>query len=215
MKAPFSSKKVGLLLVAGVTVYVALAWESPHESNRGEQSWVAKAFAETSGTRLKAKLITGSDGSKLFDPEVLHDSMLQADCAFATAADGLQRCLPILAPSSTDGSAMIYYTDDQCQNGFVLVPAAPGGCTQYVPKYAYAWDPTPTCAQTAADGAAIPRHIYPVGALLQPQGQRYVRNGLGACSPALSGPSGDFIAYSLGAELPASSFVAGTAATGP
>jgi hypothetical protein len=168
-----------------------------------------------SGTRLKARCIGGGDGSQVFMRGRLFDSELGVDCAFRTAGDSMLRCLPTLAPSALDGWGRTFYTDDQCQNGFVLVEKGPGGCAQYVPKYVYRSEPAPLCSQTAQDAAAIPLHIYPVGALIQPAGQRYARNGSGICVPAQGGPSGDFVAYQLGAELPAQGFVSGTRSEEP
>src|SRR5260370_16789923 len=52
----------------------------------------AMADATQSGTRLKVKYYAGADGSKQFFG--LHDSQLNVDCNFITAADGVSRSLP-------------------------------------------------------------------------------------------------------------------------
>jgi hypothetical protein len=167
------------------------------------------------GTRLKARCIAASDGAQILLRGRLFDSDLGVDCAYRTAADGMLRCLPTVGSRTLDGWGRTFYTDDQCENGFVLVEKGPAGCTQHVPTYVYHSEPSPLCSQTTHDAAAIPLHIYPVGALLEPPGQRYARNGLGVCGPAQGGPGGIFVAYQLGAELPAQGFVAGTRSEEP
>lgn len=58
-----------------------------------------------SGSRIVAKTLVGSDGSRQFVG--WRDSTLGVDCAFATASDGRTRCLPG-APASGWTPAIIY-----------------------------------------------------------------------------------------------------------
>jgi hypothetical protein len=208
-------KQMALVLSGGGTVYVVLAMRVHHAPEGGLELTdpVSIARAEISGTRLKAKYISGADGSQLYVAEVLHDSQLDVDCTFANAADDTKRCIPT-APSSSasDASGRIYYRDSMCKgSAYVWLDPAPQGCTFNAPKYVYSYSQPPYCApnNVAADALA---HIFPVGTLAGPPGGGYFApNPQGTCGPA-SGPPNQqqYVHYSLGSELPASSFVAGT-----
>lgn len=194
-------KNVAMLLSGLGALYVSLALHGGSDS-------VAAARAETSGTRLKAKVTTGSDGSKLYDAEVLYDSTLDVDCKFEKASDGMQRCLPTAPPTwVTDNS--VVFTDDKCMNGIVGLFPAPQGCAQSVPKYVQGGVPATQCEIAVGDYKLA---IYQVGALNQSApGPRWTRNGADMCVSA--NPPQDRVWYNITAEVAPSSFVPGTAGT--
>jgi hypothetical protein len=146
---------------------------------------VPPAMADpTNGQRLKATYRQGEDGSKEFVAGVWFDSGRNENCSFALASDGKLRCLP-------NGQATSVYADSQCTTAIVMGPA---GCT--APSYAIGMDNT-TCGTGGA-------HVYKIGAAAAPttvyasaQGQCF------SAGPAATGYS----YYSVGAEIPASSFV--------
>lgn len=74
------------------------------------------ALGYENGSRLRAVVTVGSDGSRKF--ETFHDSLLGADCTFRTATDGTQRCMP-----STQGTDTLHnFIDPDCtQPAFVTV----------------------------------------------------------------------------------------------
>jgi hypothetical protein len=144
----------------------------------------------TSGSRLKAKFFTGEDGSKVYVPGTMVDTMRGEDCSIQVAADGMTRCLP--APAQTNE----YFADMGCTQALALKPR---GCQ--APKEITA-SGIPTCA-----GAKV----FSISGRFT--GKVY------SGSPALCGvppdPSANWDLYSLGAEIPPSSFVAGTAGQDP
>lgn len=168
---------------------------------------VSLALAETSGTRLKAKVTTGADGSKLFDAETLRDTTLDADCAFHTASDGVQRCLPIVGPNAYNDAATYAFKDDQCTQQVVFLPASPGGCTQIVPKYVHDYVPAPVCGTTEPE---LGIRVYQTQGAAGTVTGTYRKNAQGSCVAVnLSLP--DRVPYDLSAELAPTTFVAGTA----
>jgi hypothetical protein len=213
------TKQTTMILASGAALYVAIAAFSTTDTAGGRLSFwqkllhpVPAALADLSGGRLKSKYIAGADGSRLYEPDVLHDTTLDVDCAFGTAADGQLRCLPTLAPSASSGWGVFYYSDPQCTKPEVILNAPAAGCAADPPKYIYLQDPVPYCG---APAGGTPMHIYPVGALIGafPAGA-YVING-GECKTPQGYPQGNFIFYELGNELPASTFAAGTPGTDP
>src|SRR5690242_779035 len=139
------AENVLLFLSGAAASYVLLALgagsTTPATSLLGDP--VPEAHAETTGTRLSAKVTTGSDGSQLFEPEVLHDAKLDVDCRFHKAADDSIRCLPVL--ESAGYSIGWAFLDDQCQDRVIFVDATGGGCEQWVPKYVFTNTSTPLC----------------------------------------------------------------------
>lgn len=59
---------------------------------KGDGAVAAKRRELKGGSRLKAKIVTGEDGSEAAIG--LYDTKLGVDCAFAQAEDGKMRCLP-------------------------------------------------------------------------------------------------------------------------
>lgn len=212
-------KYVASALVGGGVVYLALAIRVPLPRGMAELEQavtdpVPPALAETSGTRLKAKYVTGSDGSQIFDPEVLHDTQLGVDCKFHLAADDTVRCLPIVEPEGVRGDGLAnFYTDAACTQGLIWLQGPPAGCTLTPPKYVHRYGPAPYCG-AGPDGNSL--RIFEVGALLgRPPGPLYQLNGSGQCVGTVSPTEQSWVAYALDAELPPSAFVAGTMGTGP
>lgn len=82
------------MLGGSILIYVIMAACSGAERPGllgGTSVSEAKADGNASGTRLKVKRYAGADGSSLLVS--LHDSQLNVDCGFSTAADG---CAPAL-----------------------------------------------------------------------------------------------------------------------
>ncbi|MFO0763048.1 MAG: hypothetical protein U0359_41815, partial [Byssovorax sp.] len=152
---------------------------------------VPEAAAEpVSGSRLKAKYQVSDDGLKIYLPGSYYDSERGEDCIFEPAADGKERCLPI----GSGATAGTYFLDPSCTQDVALAFA---GC---VTKYAY------TVEQSACSLMFGKIHIYPTGAPLQPA-QVYHKSGASCVGTA---PPENFTLLSVGAEVPASSFVAGS-----
>jgi hypothetical protein len=142
------------------------------------------------GTRLKAEYRVAADGSKEYLAGVWYDSQRSEDCAFATAGDGQQRCIP-------DGAAASVFADSMCTKPIVALAA---GCS--APTYVLTAG-NATCSATPAT------HVFAVGAATTPV-TLYVPNG-SSCFPA--GPPGSgFTYYGVGDEVAATQFVAATKA---
>ena len=171
----------------------------------------------SSGTRLKRMFLQGNDGTDDLTRTYVAwpipnspypygryetqwwDSLRQEECAYQIAADGQVRCLP------TDTASLVLYFASPCTQPAVAIQPAPPACPQDIPKYAATTDPA---ACSPGGGGVV--HIAPVGAYL------------GASSCYFSGPgcsSGcsniTYLFYAVGAEVPASSFVAGAMQNDP
>ena len=152
---------------------------------------VATAAADPiSGTRLKARFRLATDGAKEYLPGTWYDSLRSEECAFTTAADGQERCLP-------DGSSASVFADSACTMPILLTQT---GCA--APLYAI-----------TIDGASCSTplgltHVLAVGASVSPSAL-YVQAGGSNCITIGSPPSG-YTLSSVGAEIPASSFVSAT-----
>jgi hypothetical protein len=78
---------------------------------QGEPGDSAKADAQT-GSRLKRRFRTGSDGSRAFD--ALFDPEMGMGCTWLLAADGSDRCLPF---ESHSVPIALRYLDAECKEG--------------------------------------------------------------------------------------------------
>jgi hypothetical protein len=168
-----------------------------------------------SGSRLRAKYVTSADGARQFVG--WYDSQRQEDCRFDVAEDGETRCMPIAAQLGSQLSVS-GYADSACKNQLaVFNPSAQGSSSAVVDA----------CAITAASTAIVNGGVNCGGAVIQnkmmsatrldPNATTYVSGPTG-CSPAPPGSnvaSGTQVAYSIGAPIPASSFVKGTEQVGP
>lgn len=88
-----------------------------------------------SGTRLRAHVVTSSDGAK-GATGVWRDTMRQEDCAFRGAVDGKLRCLPVVDAGNVSSQ---YFSDAQCTTPYVETVK---GCT---PKYAVRYETFGAC----------------------------------------------------------------------
>ncbi len=164
----------------------------------------AKADITTSGTRLKANYFVGTDGSKQF--QSWHDSQLNLDCNFLTSTvDGTTRCLPVSA-----GSFIGYYTDPQCSQKLVAATTCSPGL--YLTVYETG---TSTCVPTSVAHVFAPGSQY-TGATVFVMTTVYSPDA-GANVPACVSTSAatTLTYYTLGAEVPMSTFVQATIQTDP
>jgi len=165
---------------------------------------IPRAWADLAGTRLKPRYTLGADGSKLFDPEVLHDSQLGVDCKFALAADGKLRCLPT---GSDSLMVEVDYTDSKCTVPMALlgwaIPTPPTGCNLVLPKYVYQQGPKDRCSSEPLN------YVFPVDGTIT-TADRYVKNGTD-CTLATKGEN----VVLLKPEAAATTFAEGTAGTDP
>lgn len=141
------------------------------------------------GSRLKPRYRLGDDGAKEFLAGSWWDAQRGEECSFGPAADGKIRCLP----AATD---FRYYADASCTTPMVLLQ---GACTP--PKYGL----STTDAACGLDPGAS--HIYSIGAATTPA---MIYGKSGASCFAIGPASSDYQYYTVGAEVPASSFVAST-----
>lgn len=149
---------------------------------------VSSANAEP-GSRLKRKFRDAEDGAREFLTGVWWDSQRQEDCSFTLAADGKMRCLP-------PGNEFRYFADAQCNTPMVMMQ---GACSP--PKYG-------TSATEAACGLDAPStHVFAIGGPTSPA-MIYGKSG-SACF-AIGPTTPDWQYFSVGAEIPANSFVAAT-----
>jgi len=147
----------------------------------------------TSGSRLRAKWLTTTDGFQLFMG--WHDTQLSLDCFFVPAADGQMRCLPAVG---------------QYANGYDFADAA---CTQPLAYFTpYGACTTPPSLLLNYDNTACPTrtHIYAVGVTV---GVNHYALQNGTCMPTMGQPTGTY--YALGPELSPSMYAIGTPQNGP
>jgi hypothetical protein len=156
----------------------------------------AAADPYQSGSRLKAKYYAGADGSKEFIG--WHDSLMNNDCSFRTAADGMVRCLP------TSASGGVYWGNAQCTQ---LLAAVPIGCPQ--PTYV---------TSTSGSGACGPFtvHLFTTGPMITPGPMIYVGTGPQDCTGQPStNVSGIYDFYPSDLEQDPTTYVAATMQTEP
>lgn len=138
-----------------------------------------------SGSRLKARTLVGSDGSR--SPSGWFDTETNAECTWRLAADGQQRCLPV-APFA------VYYGDAGCNQPL----GTADGCG--VPSKMLS-------ISSACDGAV---KVYEVGGVVGVGPTLYIRTGA-TCTAVPAPPS---VYYTL-TEEPLTEYVAATVETGP
>jgi hypothetical protein len=138
-----------------------------------------------SGSRLRARVYEGTDGSKQFVG--WYDNQRKENCSIAVAADGKLRCLPEAAYNG------VLFTDAQCT--VPLGQQSPKGCT--APKYIDV-----PAAQTC--GGTYPRRRFPAGTTTF-VGQAYaLLNGM--CQATTIYPQSIDYFPANGPEIPAGSF---------
>ena len=148
----------------------------------------------TSGTRIKARVISTADGAKAFAG--YYDTTLSTACSFQRAADDTLRCLP-----TTNSYLGTFYADSGCSTPLAYAT----GCA---PTYAYQTEATTTCVDTGYGGSSARYHVYTVGAPFA--GQAWSGTP-GACNMTTA----PYPLYSVGSEVPASSFAAGSVDIAP
>ncbi len=119
-------------------------------------------------------------------PTGWYDSEMGVACVFRKASDGQTRCLP-------NGPTIIYYSDDTCATPMVVATCAPGGHALLI--------------EDSCTGAA---RVFPIGGSISPA-NAYVKVGASCTNVVDPAPP----IYSVGAEIPASSFVGTTLETEP
>jgi len=140
----------------------------------------------------------GSDGTILYQGYKLHDAQLNLDCNPSPAADGQSRCIPV-----PNGFLVWSFSDASCTQKLALVLSS--SCP--TPTPAYAWESV--IFNVCTNGNSAGTRVYPIGAEFT--GQTY--NGCATCVPPTCSSANrvqGYRYYSLGAEVPASSFVAFT-----
>ena len=153
----------------------------------------AAADPNQSGSRLNVNYYAGTDGSKL-SRGTMHDSMLNVDCSFLTASDGTLRCMP------TGGAGLSFFADSACSHPFALQLA-----TCSAPLYAVSF-----AASTTGCGSVDVWHVFPItGAYTE---MAYYSGTPSSCTgpTTIPGPYATYNFYSVGAELPPSTFVQAT-----
>jgi hypothetical protein len=151
----------------------------------------ASADENQSGSRLKTQRMVGTDGSSQFVG--FYDSQLAVACSFVVAADGKTRCVP-------SGSAVAVVTSGYADSGCTQ-PRAAIGSTCTTPKYAIEGVGTAGCPNTPEV------QTYSVGSLFS--GTVY-DSVAGKCDMLNGSETAGYAFYSLGAMVPASSFVEGS-----
>jgi hypothetical protein len=158
----------------------------------------AAADTNESGTRLRARYWTGSDGSRQFIG--WRDTGRNEDCAVGTASDGQLRCLPTLSTgcSGTVATGMwagYVYSDASCTIPAVAVNAESASTVQYVTSGAS--DSSTGCTRYVTT-------VYSVG---DRAASVYTLSGATCSAYPMSSA---YVAFNLGAEVAPSSLVAMT-----
>jgi hypothetical protein len=196
IRMPMRSAWVALLLGAAV----ACSSGSTPDGPRLPSSRLA------GGTRLKANWFSGPDGVGRPQTRWLgqfHDTLLDIDCDFEVAGDGVLRCLPVdpYRARTLGGPSSYTFADPACTRRLI----SPGPSCLVPPVWHAELDP-----------AACPaRHRrWAVGARVADADPVYDRDATGACVPyALAAPfRGDF--YPLGAELDATAYASAVVSDG-
>lgn len=165
---------------------------------------VAEAAADPnqSGTRLKVHYYAGADGSK--QTAGMHDSMLNVDCYFQPMSDGTQRCVPIYGGTGGQAAVQTYFADAACTQALATTFK---GCAP--PAYAINYVSAPAC-----DWQYV-WHVYSIGTPYT-GASMYSLSGSTCSGPTpTSGLSSTYDIYTVGAELPPTTFVQATLQTEP
>jgi len=146
----------------------------------------------TSGSRLRVRYLAGADGSREFIG--FFDSQRNENCLFGggtvRASDGTIRCLPSEAVAY---QSAFYFEDAAC-----TVRLAAALKSQCPPKYA---------AMYSSAQCPLTETIYPILSAFTPGGAIYYVNASAQCV-AYPGSLTSYDLYTVGDEIPPSSFVA-------
>jgi hypothetical protein len=156
----------------------------------------ALAAPDQPGARLKARYLEADDGSRQFLG--WYDPARDASCRFTVASDGAWRCLPEGAASGT------FFADSSCTTPLATVPK---GCA--APAYV-----TVRQASSCASSEFSER-VFAIGDRFTASLAYWVAGS--ACAPTTSGDFSfsPYDLYTVGDEIPASSFVGATSQTEP
>jgi hypothetical protein len=157
----------------------------------------ANADETQSGSRLKANYYVGGDGSKQFVGYFTDTARNNEHCYFSTAADGSTRCLPIVGDASANYSGGPFFSDAACTTTIAL-----SSCS--TPAYV---------AENETGGGcpvAINTHIFALGSTYA--GTVY-QGGATTCTAVTASALKGYVLFSVGPEVPASSFQQATIQT--
>lgn len=169
----------------GDDVYIG---PDPTGGSGGVGGAASKQAGYTSGTRLKARTLTGADGSQQLVG--WYDSGRGENCTFRLAGDGTMRCLP-----DATAVGVIAFADAGCT---VPVAIIRKGAANTAPPPAYVGSLDPTTGQL---------RVYATGVVT---GSLYLGNPLSCVQSGLNNSTET--AYASGNELAASNFVSATEA---
>jgi hypothetical protein len=147
-----------------------------------------------SGSRLKVRVQTSSDGGK--QAVGWYDSMLKINCVFQAAADGQQRCVP-----QSSATAAPYFAAG-CTTKLAGIPTSYASCP---PTYAYSSEAATGC--TEYNQPAYKTHYYTVGAAYTDT-MAYYLSGVNCMSTPVANTGYAF--YQVGTEIDPTTFAAGS-----
>ncbi len=151
-----------------------------------------------SGTRIKARVQSTPDGAKAFAG--FYDSTLATPCTFNRAADDAVRCLP--ANVAYTGT---YWGDSGCTT---LIAYSTTGCAA---TWASKYETTASCVDTGVYTSSARTHVYSIAGA-------YSGSMVWVGSPAsctMTTPPAGWAFFTLGSEVPASTFSAGSVDIAP
>lgn len=152
-------------------------------------------FQARSGSRIKMRVLATPDGAKQF--QGWHDTQLDVDCGFLVAADNQTRCLPTQRLLNLG-----YFADSSCMEPVYITVVGPGCSAPVFDSYVVVQSAQPGGCTTYRD------HVFD-GASLHGGGV-YTKNTEGACVEGTPPPPSTYPGYTVGAEVPASMFQAGS-----
>lgn len=140
-----------------------------------------------SGDRIKARVLTTPDGARVLDG--WRDTLLGVDCFFVDYGDGVKRCYP-MKNAAFHGT---YYANAECVEDVSSFPTSLVPCGT-LPLYSVG-SVAPQCNEARLEYTAVIAQITPTQLFIKINDQCVV-----ATMPA------DTIFYSLGADVPLSTF---------
>lgn len=158
----------------------------------------AKAEPVTSGSRLKAKVLTGTDGSRQVNAYVFRDTALNADCTYTKMADGNTYCVPTAGYGTPSPN---YYSTPNCGTPIAAFTTI-STCAPLPDAISFKAAVTPPSC-----GGDVGPRMYQRGPQLS---GLYVQSGANCVDVTSSFVTATSAVYSLGAEIPLSTYVRAT-----
>jgi hypothetical protein len=171
----------------------------------------------SSGTRLKARVFTGADGS--MEPVAIGwlatrplplfwDSVRNEDCVRKLASDGKARCLPLYGFGLQGLTGYLMFEDASCTQPVALSKLAPGATGELdslLTEY-YGLVLAATSALAVSDSTTYGTHglSYRIHTPVEHLGAIFEKDNTG-CKPTPRDPA--LYYYSRGAEIPPTEFV--------